>query len=236
MALIKFGALITDFSGKVGGTIFSKNRGGAYAKNRVVPNNPATPVQSVVRGRFGSLSSQWRTLLQAERDSFTEATGNFPKSNRIGDTIQLAGNALFVSLNSSLLAVGLPIITTAPAPAGVTEYNITGFVVDSLPGARKFDVTAEPIDPALAENMIVQIFATAPVSPGISNLNSKFRQIAVKTAVEMLDTVDLRVQYLNVFGAFAEGTRIGVRVVPVNATTGENGVGTERTTIVVNNL
>jgi len=231
MALIKFGALITDFSGKIGGTIFSKNRGGSYAKNRVVPNNPATPSQSLVRGRFGSLSSQWRTLTQAQRDSFTAATGNFPKSNRIGDTIQLAGNALFVALNSALLAVGEAIITSAPAAAGVTEFLITSLTSALTDTASRLKVSADAIDPELQADMLVQVFATPPVSPGISNLNSKFKQIGIFSASQLSTPVELGNQWSAVFGEFVIGARIGVRLVPVNITTGEQGTGTESTVI-----
>ena len=233
MALIKFGALITDFSGKVGGTIFSKNRGGSYAKNRVVPNNPATARQSIVRGRFGSLSSQWRALEQSERDSFSNTAGNFPKTNRIGDTIQLAGNALFVSLNAALLAVNRPIITIAPTPVGVTEYNPTGFSATDGGVNTSLTVTAVPIDSALQSSMRIQIFATAPVSAGISNLNSKFRQIGFSDTDGLVAGLDIGDQYTAIFGPPILGARIGVRLVPVNINTGEQGVGTERLTIVV---
>jgi len=233
MALLKFGAFVTDLSGKIGGTIFSKNRGGNYAKNRVVPNNPATPAQSIVRGRFGSLSSQWRTLSQEERDSFTAATGNFPKSNRIGDTIQLAGNALFVALNSARLATNLSILTSAPAAEGVTEYSIGTFILTNggLNESIKFAGTA--IDPVLADDMTVQIFATAPVSPGISNLNSKFKQIAVRLNSALTPPTEIGNAYTAVFGIPPVGTRVGLRLVPVNVNTGEQGVGVERTQIVV---
>jgi len=231
MALIKFGALITDFSGKIGGTIFSKNRGGSYAKNRVVPNNPASLRQSIVRGRFGSLSSQWRTLTQAQRDGFTAGTGNFPKTNRIGDTIQLAGNALFVALNSALLAVGLDIITDVPTAAGVTEFLVTEFTAISNNPNQVLSITATPIDPVLVDDMLVQVFATAPVSPGISNLNSKFRQILVATPAELAAGLLSSGSYRNVFGNPPVGTRVGIRLVPVNIVSGEQGVGTEATDI-----
>ena len=225
---------MVDVSGKIGGTIFSKNRGGNYAKNRVIPNNPATSRQSLVRGRFGSLSSQWRLLTQGQRDSFTAASVNFPRTNRIGDTILLAGNALFVSLNTSLLNVGLPIITAAPSPQGVTEFVIDDFNAFSDVALELMNVSATAIDPLLQDVMKVEVFATAPVSAGISNVTSLFRQIAVFDGNQFIAGENLSIleDYKDVFGAFTTGSRIGVKLLPVNSVTGESGVGTTKLTIV----
>ena len=42
MAKIKFGMMMTDASGKLGGQVFSKNRGGSYVRTKVTPTNPQT--------------------------------------------------------------------------------------------------------------------------------------------------------------------------------------------------
>src|SRR3990172_5110235 len=59
-ALIKMsGVGITEASGKLGGQVFTRNKGGAVLRNRVVGTNPQTVAQQAVRAIFGAISSAW---------------------------------------------------------------------------------------------------------------------------------------------------------------------------------
>ena len=37
---IKFGSEVVDGRGKIGGHVYSKNKGGAYKRTKVTPSNP----------------------------------------------------------------------------------------------------------------------------------------------------------------------------------------------------
>ena len=54
MAKIKFGMMMTDASGKLGGQVFSKNRGGSYVRTKSTPVNRQSSAQMNVRGIFVS--------------------------------------------------------------------------------------------------------------------------------------------------------------------------------------
>jgi len=45
---MKFGAIVVDGRGKIGGHVASKNRGGAYLRTKVTPSNPQTGYQAAV--------------------------------------------------------------------------------------------------------------------------------------------------------------------------------------------
>ena len=47
-------------SGKCGGTVWQRNRYGAYCYPAFVPANPRSPAQMAVRGTFGAVSARWR--------------------------------------------------------------------------------------------------------------------------------------------------------------------------------
>src|SRR3546814_3353017 len=49
---VKFGALMTDARGKLGGHVFSKNRAGSYLRTKVTPVNQQTSYQTSVRALF----------------------------------------------------------------------------------------------------------------------------------------------------------------------------------------
>ena len=52
MAIIKFGMMMTDARGKLGGHVLSKNRGGNYVRTNNVPSNPQSNFQTGVRAAF----------------------------------------------------------------------------------------------------------------------------------------------------------------------------------------
>ena len=57
MALIKTGPAVAVISGSVGGTVFSRNKGGAYMRNRSIPVNPQSAAQVVVRAAMAFLTA-----------------------------------------------------------------------------------------------------------------------------------------------------------------------------------
>src|SRR3989304_7368357 len=123
-ALIKMGAFVADISGKVGATIFPRNKGGSYAKNRVVPANPQSSFQANVRSLFTAITQAWSGLTSNQRTGWNSAVGDFPYQNRLGETKTLSGKALFQKLNENLLNVGESVIDDAPSPVSVP--SVTG--------------------------------------------------------------------------------------------------------------
>ena len=71
--LIKFGSIVTRGSGKLGGHVFSRNRGGAYIRTNQTPSNPQTAFQQSGRATFTELTQGWSALTQNERDSWNNA-------------------------------------------------------------------------------------------------------------------------------------------------------------------
>lgn len=120
---IKWGALVVDGRGKIGGHVASKNRGGAYMRTKVTPVNPQSAQQSAVRQLFGQLSQSWSTLTPEQRASFDEGVSDYQQTNIFGDLKSPSGKALFQRLNTNLLTVGASQVNTLPSlVAGPTLY------------------------------------------------------------------------------------------------------------------
>ena len=81
---LKFGALVVDGSGKIGGQVVSSNRGGKYLRTKVTPSNPSTVAQQNARALLSSLSTQWADLTEAQRLSFNSAVSNFATTDIFG--------------------------------------------------------------------------------------------------------------------------------------------------------
>lgn len=216
MAKILFGAFLADMRGKVNGTVFSKNRGGAYARTKVTPSNPQTAAQNLVRSRLTGFSQAWRGLAQSARDAWNAAVGSFPRTNVFGQAKILSGHQLYIGLNAQLGAAGQGSITLPPVPVGAAA--LTAYSGAAADGAATFTVTAAP-DPVPADNTLI-IDATEQVSAGKSNLNSLYRQIQIEAAASA-GPHDIHAAYIAKFGPLIAGQKIGIRGRFVNDITGE---------------
>ena len=104
-------ALTGPMSGKLGGMVASRNRGGQYFRRKAVPVNPDSTRQVEVRSNFATLISYWNNLLTpAERDSWTQWAANTPRIDSLGQTHILTGQNAFVGFNSLRLQAGLTVL------------------------------------------------------------------------------------------------------------------------------
>lgn len=221
MALIKFGAFVTDIRNKVGGTVFSKNAAGAYVKNKVTPLNPATARLSNVHTRMALLSQAWRGLTAAQRTSWNDAASSFPYTNQFGDTYYLSGLSLHNALNLALLNINESALTEPPTPATVEGvYTATLTAAKGTP-AMSLAFTQDPVP---ADTAYV-LYATPGISPGVSFYKGRFRYISFLDAAAT-SPADILADYTAKFGAVpAAGQKVAVNVVPMNKVTGQLGVG-----------
>lgn len=226
MAKIKFTAFVSDMRGKVAGSVFSKNRSGAFVRTKVTPSNPQSSFQGTARSRFGSLSQQWRGLTQAERDSFNSAVDDFTRTNVFGDTVRPSGENLFIRLNMNRLFVGETVIKSAPSPVELPVIGIDTLKVEET----NFEVNIlNESDPAFA----VLVYATRQVSPGRSNISNLFTFMKQEPLSSADLTSDFATEYVAKYGNGVVGQRIGVGVRAVNIATGQAGVRTTQSGIVV---
>jgi hypothetical protein len=232
MAKIVLSALLTDISGKSGGTVFSKNKGGAYLKNRVVPSNPQTAKQISVRSRISALSQAWKSLTSEQQSAWQAATPSFQYVNNVGQLRSYTAQALFMALNSSIRAANpsASLLTSPPAPAAITNVvpsGLTALVDTGL--LDEFAVTFAPTVPA-GHAVLVQ--ATRGLSPGITRPSqSFFRQIGV-VAAATTTPYNGQAAYLAEFGSPSIGQKVFVKFVTVLLATGQRVEGGMVETIV----
>jgi len=214
----KFGAIIVDGRGKIGGHVASKNRGGAYLRTKVTPANAQTTSQNAVRATFTQLAQGWAGLTQAQRDAWNNAVAGFSRTNIFGDLINPSGINLYQRLNNNLISIGEAQIDTPPLPSSVGACVITS--ATNAVGAATMTLVFDGPVPA---DTVVKIFATAPMSAGKSFVKSEFRQIGTMPAAEA-SPFNVKALYLAKFGSQGEvGQKIFFKLLPINSTTGQAG-------------
>lgn len=219
MALIKWGAIVTDGRGKVGGQVFTKGRSGAVLRNKVTPVNGKTTAQTEVRNRLTSYSQAWKALTQAQRDAWNAATSEYPQTNIFGDTVYPTGKNLFTRLNINLDLVDVAQINSPPVPVGAPAMNSISIAMANGADTAALTFDASPVPAGMAFLMK----ATAGMSPGRTFVSSELKLLGYLDAADTTPE-DFKAVYNAVFGSIpAVGTKVFFEVVGINKTTGEAG-------------
>lgn len=196
MAKILFGNGVAEIRGSQAGTTYSRNRGGAYTRNRVTPLNPQSSAQQAVRSAMSVLTTAWGIdLSQAQRDSWTAFGLAWPTTDVFGATTVLSGLQMYVRQNTPLIFAELPRIDDAPINLDVEALLSLSAVVDVSAATMLLTFTPTP----LAANSFLQIYATPLLSPGIAYVKNKLRLIATQDAAEA-SPVDAKVPWVDAFG------------------------------------
>lgn len=91
--------LMDSYAGKLGNSVFSKNKGCHYLKPLVIPSNPKTATQISARAIFKTVAAIWSTLTTGQRDAWTTwaNTGYKPLDPRTW-TLAYTGRQAFSAL------------------------------------------------------------------------------------------------------------------------------------------
>lgn len=170
MALIQPSPLVSEIRGSVGGVTFARNPAGPFARAKVVPVNPNTPLQVSRRGFFSTAATAWRDVLtQFERDSWNTLGTTTLFKNALGNDFNPSGIQLFIRASTLLELAAQPAITLAPAVA-VVSSGTNVFLHTVGVGIEQTDTTGSP----LVQNEMM-VYISAPLSQGISFFKGPFQ-------------------------------------------------------------
>jgi len=219
---------MVDGRNKIGGQVASKNRGGAYMRNKVTPVNPQTGAQSVVRSRLVSISQSWRALTQAQRDAWNGAVSDFARTDIFGNLKNPSGFNLYQRLNNNIVALGGSPITLPPVVEALD--TVSDLVLTYTSGTPALSLAYNPSD---GEDQGYKLFATAPQSPGVNFVKSEYRLISVGNAIPA-GPLNILAPYVAVFGSVGTvGKKIFVKIVPTGSNSGVEGSPVSTSTISV---
>lgn len=162
--------IVSDIRGSINGITFSRNSSGGYARQKVSPVNPNNGKQVQRRAIFGELSSEWRSLTDAQRQSWKELASANPTTDSLGQTVVLTGLQFYQRLNTNLSVIGQPRIADAPLAPAFPDVQVTRY-------AQTYDLAFNEMNPADVEavglttpvtGFTMVIYATNLISQGRS--------------------------------------------------------------------
>jgi hypothetical protein len=172
MAIIKLGGGIAAASGSVGGVVFSRNKAGAYIRNRSIPINPSSSRQQTVRFAMAALATRWvETLTAAQRAAWETYAEAVQIPNSLGEMRNVGGLAMYVRSNSPRIGfTGSTLTYVDDAP---TIFDLGTFtepsVADLDETGQDFDWTFEDTDDwAVEDGGAMLIYASRPQNPSVN--------------------------------------------------------------------
>lgn len=179
MAKVIYGAGVSQMSGKQGGTVFSRNKSGAYTRTNRKGTNPNTAGQIAQRAKFSQASRYWKNLNPTQQQSFKDNAINYPQVDRLGQTVTLSGSQLaakfanlqsLAGITSSAQEMGSPIamgevltigVNSNVAGGQITQLNFDGVIIKNTAGVEGTTVPAGQTAIVKATKLMSQGF-TAP--------------------------------------------------------------------------
>jgi|TARA_R100000049_G_C1931170_1_gene75120 hypothetical protein len=202
MAKVQFGGGVSNIQGSIAGNTFTRSKAGPAVRNKVKPNNPATPAQMAQRELITRLSKSWQSIAEDDRKAWDAAASETKTKGVCGNNIEMTGHQYFVRVNSLREANGDA--TDANIIPAAAEFTADIFLT---PGEAQVEIAANFVKVLLgtgaAEGQRVAIWATAARSAGKMAYKGVMKKTTQKalTADDITNTyVDMVVDWVDRFG------------------------------------
>lgn len=201
--LFRDGALIGQASGRLGPVVASRNRYGSYFRAGTIPITSTTSYAMNAKAYLTNASQSWRTLTTSQRNSWKEWANQNPVVNRIGQIVNLSGQAAYVGLyciarNLALTPLSAPPISSGPAPllGAAATFDI---------GAGDFGITWTNTPLGASESLWLN--AAVVNSAGINYVKDLLRFIGASDTAEA-SGYDPQAQIEARFGTLVVGQKV----------------------------
>lgn len=219
MALFR-SPLFADIRGSIGGTTFSRTRGGSIARNRTNPINPNTTRQAAVRADLNNLAFIFNTFDRSTVEAWNEVAASYPTKNKLGEEYVPSGKQLFISCGLNLRSINVltnPILPSAAPAIPQCDISLAVATAEESAGILENLGIQNVTSDLPTAKILVRATPNLPAARG-ANTN-RMRQIT--NATQALP-IDLFPSWTTVFGTppVAAGQIINLSVAAVHPTNG----------------
>jgi len=215
MAIITPGPTVAAVSGSIGGTVFSRNRGGAYIRNRAVPTSSSSLAAVAAKGRLAAASQAWQALTEDQRLAWAAYSSQTPATNALGAKITLSGHQMYVRIHSRLDLSGTPPITDPPVAEPSAALLTLSLSLNIGAGDFTATFTATPL--GATEHLWLK--AAVIQSPGIKYINNLLKLLEVPAAATS-SPYDFQEDLTDRFGTLQVGLNVAVEAYVFDNATG----------------
>lgn len=210
-----YGATIGNASGSIAGTTYSRNRYGAYTRNRTRPVVSTSTAAINQKAIFGDISRSWQGLSAANKQAWKDWAAQNPVIDRLGVSQVLAPNVAYMKCAVTLQAFGVAPYDNPPnKPAPITIIPAS---VSATTTPQALSITLSDTD--LPDDIGLQIYGVAPGSSGVNYVENLMKLVSKVTA-GTASPISILTGWTAQWGAITTGERIILDVYAVDITTG----------------
>lgn len=223
MAVVKYGTIVTEIKGKMGGNVFQGGISGPTCgiKAHISKTSVALGKQdrSTARklinqhGNLAMLAGYWRKMSDVDRAAWSTAAVGFPFKNKFGEMYTASGFQVYMSLNLNLMAIGVSMITVPPAP--VVTVPTPAFTM--VTGGSSDPFTFNTVVPS---NYKVILLGTSQMSPGQNFVPSRLKAIQVFDH-SFSGPSSVTDAYIDVFGSVRDNGNVWFATRAISTDTGQ---------------
>ena len=193
-------------TGKLGLTVTYPSRTGLIRRSWVVPANPQTADQLLVRSRLATQAAAYDALTEAQQNAWIAAAAQQQTRPTLGQSGPMTGLQLFVKVNANLALVGEPTVNSPP-----DRPTFDANVAQSLELTNPGGVPAVKLTCSGTSAAFNLVWACSPQKSGTRRAAS-WRLLGELPEV-VAGKADLTSLYTGKFGAPAAGERVFVKSV-----------------------
>lgn len=175
MARTKFGSIITDIRGSVGGHTFTNGSSGTFMRTKVSPVSRVSDAVMRQRSCMLKLAGAWHTLSKEELDSWKLTAPLYTFTNSLGKVYSVSPYALFQALNTPIVLAGLPPVTVLNNPV---SKNLNAFTFILYENEMSIFNSTQ----VQQEDDLFLIYASQPFSLGSRVANEKWKLLDILPA------------------------------------------------------
>lgn len=221
MAKIKLGGLAQDVRGALNGTVFSRNRAGAYVRAKVSPCQPITQWNSAARAMFKAVSQRWPgALSDSQRAAWNAFAALHTYTDVFGDALVLSGIAIYMAINRSLRQVAADWIDDPPAT--FVSADLGDCVITFVGGTPDIPDASIACGRTLEYGEGLYVFATPPGPWTRTAQQPDYRLVNSQQNGLIADSEDFAGDLISRFpsAVWTPGLYTNIRIAALNSTTG----------------
>lgn len=209
------GLAVGAMSGSIGGSTASHNKGGAYFRTRAIPTNPSTAAQLARRASLATMSIAWRSLTNAQRDSWDNYARQNPTTDALGQSISLSGHQQYVGLNTRILLAAGTVLDAPPIVGAPPAFRTLALSADL--GLGTFDIAYTD---ALVTGNQVELWGCVVNSAGIKYVENLYKFIAF-SPVDQATPWDIEAVVVAALGTIVVGQTVHIKAKQYDPATGQ---------------
>lgn len=169
------------------------------------------------KAEFTMLSQTYRTLTPLQQDAWEAIAPDYPAENRFGQVYIPSGYQVYMTLNGTLQAARLPILTVPLMPEVLFQ-----------PGAVTLDINPGGFLRVSWTNNLgvddyINVYASGPRSQGATLKEGNFALMTTVAAAPPPNEVLISAEYIARYGVAPSGAKLWTKVEAIKSTTGQSG-------------